>query len=429
MSSRRDPRVLVVDESKAERTWLQQVLSGVARLETCDGPAGALEALERHPVDAVVWGTRDEAPSGTRLVERMHREHPSVDVVLLTSEASAESLRASDPAAAFVLVRPAAALELRQAVERVLERRRLLADNRDLAARMRAEDRCRALAPCLDPGEVYPTALGLLLELLGRHRGIALFRRSAPLGQALAFRGFSEDESGRMHAVLTEQKPVDPARFHGVDRVEGGPLHAALRDAGVTVGGLLSVPIQSDGGEAGVLWIFDDARPFVDEEVEQAAIVAEHALSALRNACRYQNAKERAFIDDVTEVYNARYLLSTTENEIRRAERYDNQLSVLFLDLDRFKLVNDRSRAPGRLATPAPALPGAPECVRQVDTLARYGGDEFTILLVDTPHEAALAIAERIRRTVEEHIFEAGSESHLKLTISHRGGDLPRARE
>ncbi len=418
MSSRRDPRVLVVDERKAERTWLQQVLSGVARLETCDTPAGALEALEQGPVDAVVWGTGDEAGSGTRLVERMHREHPSVDVVLLASETAADDLRAADPAAAFVLVRPAAALELRQAVERVLERRHLLAENRELTARMRTTDRCRELAPCLDPGEVYPTALGLLLELLHRYRGIALFRRPSPLGQALAFRGFSEDESGRIHAVLTEQKPVDPARFHGVDRVEGGPLHAALRDAGVTLGGLLSVPIRGDGDEAGVLWIFDDGRPFVDAEVEQAEIVSEHALAALRNAERYQNAKDRAFIDDVTEIYNVRYLLSTTENEIRRADRYENPLSVLFLDLDRFKLVNDRYGHLVGSQTLRKLSQLLLQCVRQVDTLARYGGDEFTILLVDTPHEAALAIAERIRRTVEEYVFEAGGESHLKLTIS-----------
>jgi diguanylate cyclase len=53
-----------------------------------------------------------------------------------------------------------------------------------------------------------------------------------------------------------------------------------------------------------------------------------------------------------------------------------------------------------------------------VDTLARYGGDEFTILLVDTAHDAAMAIAQRIRRTVEERVFEAGAEGHLRLTIS-----------
>jgi diguanylate cyclase (GGDEF)-like protein len=58
------------------------------------------------------------------------------------------------------------------------------------------------------------------------------------------------------------------------------------------------------------------------------------------------------------------------------------------------------------------------ECVRQVDTLARYGGDEFTILLVDTEHDVALRIAERIRERVEAHLFEAGHDGTLRLTIS-----------
>ena len=56
--------------------------------------------------------------------------------------------------------------------------------------------------------------------------------------------------------------------------------------------------------------------------------------------------------------------------------------------------------------------------MRQVDTLARYGGDEFTILLVDTPHDVAQMIAERLRARVEAHLFEAGHEGTLRLTIS-----------
>ena len=64
-------------------------------------------------------------------------------------------------------------------------------------------------------------------------------------------------------------------------------------------------------------------------------------------------------------------------------------------------------------------------CVRQVDTLARYGGDEFTILLPDTPLEAGLAVAERIRRTVGEEIFEAGRDTPIRLTISIGVGAYP----
>ena len=65
------------------------------------------------------------------------------------------------------------------------------------------------------------------------------------------------------------------------------------------------------------------------------------------------------------------------------------------------------------------------QCVRDVDTLARYGGDEFTILLVDTDHASAMAVAERIRRTVEEHVFEAGRGGSLRLALSVGVGTYP----
>ena len=170
----------MVDESKAERSWLQQALSGVARLETCGSPSAALEVLGRVAVDLVVWGMPDDAGLGTRLVSRLHREHPSVDMVLLARESAAESLRSEEPAAAFVLSRPADSLELRRVVEQALLRRRLADENRSLEERVETVERCRRLIPCLDPGEVYPTALDLLLELLERRRGIALFRRAWP---------------------------------------------------------------------------------------------------------------------------------------------------------------------------------------------------------------------------------------------------------
>jgi diguanylate cyclase (GGDEF)-like protein len=120
----------------------------------------------------------------------------------------------------------------------------------------------------------------------------------------------------------------------------------------------------------------------------------------------------------VTEIYNARYLLSAADNEIRRAARYENALSVIFLDLDRFKMVNDRHGHLVGSDTLRKLSEILAQCVREIDTLARYGGDEFTILLVDTAHNQALAVAERIRSVVEERVFEAGRDASLRITLS-----------
>ena len=264
-----------------------------------------------------------------------------------------------------------------------------------------------------------PPGLDLLIGTLDRAQGISVFgRETLPTGHGVAFRGIDEAQAVQLREELVESKRLDLESFDETLVSDQGPVHQALRDAGIEVEGLLCVPLRGREDELGVVFIAAGGAPFTAAELERVASVREHAEAALHNAERYHHAKERAFVDDVTELYNARYLLSAVDNEVRRAERYENGLSVLFLDLDRFKLVNDRyghlvgSDTLRRLAQLLLAS------VREVDTLARYGGDEFTILLVDTDHRVAMSVAERIRSSVEEALFEVAGEASLRLSVS-----------
>ncbi len=291
----------------------------------------------------------------------------------------------------------------------------------ELRSALETERACVPLASCLDPGKLYSMTLELLLERLGARRGIALFSPSpAPREAGVVARGFDEAVRDRLCRMLVDEKALEASLGQGeLGVVPWGPLHHVLGRIGLeSPGALLAVPLRGGDRELGHVWILADGRRFGELDLAAAQTIMHRANSALATAERYHHAKERAFIDDVTGVYNARYLLATADNEIQRAARYGKPLSVLFLDLDRFKLVNDvhghlvgsdTLRALARLLS---------ECVRQVDTLARYGGDEFTILLVDTPHEVALKVAERIRSRIESHLFEAGREGTLRLTIS-----------
>ncbi|MFO0691438.1 MAG: GGDEF domain-containing protein [Myxococcota bacterium] len=291
----------------------------------------------------------------------------------------------------------------------------------ELRSRLETEQACVPLAACLDPGKLYSMTLELLLERLSARRGIALFSPSpAPREAGVVARGFDEPTRDRLCRLLLDEKTLEASMGQGeLGVVPWGPLHHVLGRIGLeSPGALLSVPLRGADREVGHVWILADGRRFGDLDLAAAETIMRRANAALATAERYHHAKERAFIDDVTGVYNARYLLATADNEIQRAARYGNPLSVLFLDLDRFKSVNDvhghlvgsdTLRALARLLS---------ECVRQVDTLARYGGDEFTILLVDTPHDVALKVGERIRSRIESHVFEAGREGALRLSIS-----------
>ena len=302
---------------------------------------------------------------------------------------------------------------------------RLLVSERrsaQLERRLGVERACESLAACLEPGKLYSLTLDVLLESLDRSRGIAVFAPSpAPQGAGVATRGFEDPAHTDICHRLIEEKAIASSLGEGeVAVVPFGPLHHVLGRAGLEApGALLSVPLRGQDREVGHVWILSEGARFDEADLEAARIIARRSCSALDTAERYHQAKERAFVDDVTGVYNARYLLTTTDNEIQRAARYGNPLSVLFLDLDRFKTVNDRFGHLVGSDTLRRLADLLAQCVRQVDTLARYGGDEFTILLVDTPHETALAVAERIRRTVAEHLFEAGgAEGGFQVSIS-----------
>jgi two-component system cell cycle response regulator len=414
-------RVVVVDDSRLIREIARDALEGLVHLECCANAEEALEALARESADLVISDLTMPGMTGIDLLERVRLEHPGTEFVLLTANATVESaIGALRMGAADYLIKPIQPENLALIVERILSQRRLLEENERLRDALATVESCRTLMRCLDPGELYAIVLDLVLHSLPRQRGLALFRRGTiPISDGFTFRGFAENDAGRLREVLVCEKPVNFDAVLEVRILSESDLHESLRAIGIEAGTAVAVPLRGRETESGLLWIFEDGQPFDANEIERIRLIAGHAQLALHNAERYDHAKERAFVDDVTEVYNARYLLQATEREIQRAERYEKSLSVLFLDLDRFKLVNDRyghlvgSQVLRQLSD---VLAG---CIRQVDTLARYGGDEFTILLTDTGLDVGLNVAERIRATVAETRFEGdrGSPIHLEISI------------
>lgn len=139
---------------------------------------------------------------------------------------------------------------------------------------------------------------------------------------------------------------------------------------------------------------------------------------ALLNAERGSQAQNLIYIDDLTKLYNSRYLNVVLDRELKRSERYRNFFSVLFMDLDFFKRVND---AHGHLVGTRVLVEAGQVlklCVRETDTVVRYGGDEFVVLLVETKAEEALVVAERMRTMVGEKSFGNELGLDIRLTIS-----------
>jgi len=131
--------------------------------------------------------------------------------------------------------------------------------------------------------------------------------------------------------------------------------------------------------------------------------------------------EKQTFTDGLTGLFNRRYLDRRLGEEVATARRYGRPLSVLMLDFDHFKLVNDRFGHQAGDAVLVTAGKILAKGLRETDILARYGGEEFLVMAPHTPHGGAIELAERLRRRIELHDFSQGEEGALptlRVTVS-----------
>ena len=151
----------------------------------------------------------------------------------------------------------------------------------------------------------------------------------------------------------------------------------------------------------------------------------EPAAIALDNAFAFQKAEALSVTDDLTGLSNSRYLNLVLRREEKRSIRSGKPLSVLFIDMDGFKNVNTKH---GHLAGSKALVEAASvirACARETDVVARFGGDEFALILPDTGREGAVAVAERIRDRIRAHSFLELEGLALRLTASIGIATLP----
>jgi two-component system cell cycle response regulator len=132
--------------------------------------------------------------------------------------------------------------------------------------------------------------------------------------------------------------------------------------------------------------------------------------------------------DPLTQLLNRRALLTQLGTEVERVRRYNAPLSILMIDVDSFKEVNDTF---GHLAGDQVLIEVAlllARTARSVDAVARYGGDEFVIAVPETSQAGAIAFAERLRDKIQAHPFDIGKGQPLRLTVSIGVADFPEPR-
>ena len=435
------PRILVADDDQSLVRTLTWILKEHGyEVAVCPGGDGLFAKLEETKPALLLLDIMMPKVDGLQLLERLKQDERWRDLpVLMVSSMPPEeaTVRALGLGAADFISKPFRVRELLARVEAHIRVGRALAQARE-EARSRAAmvDILHEVTDSLKPDEIYHilarrvartlniSKCSMVLAKPGDQQGVVVAAYENPMLRNLQI------ELSRYPEI---QKAVSTGRLVLVEDVATDPLYADERrrwereDIQVPTRSAIALPFFTRDEQRGVFFLRTTGEdpPLTRADAQFAETVIKTAVSAIEKAYDFQGAvsdKERleklALTDALTGLTNRRALADHLTQELDRARRYNLALSILLADIDRFKLINDtRGHIAGDsvLRQVAELLKGQ---ARSVDIVARWGGEEFVLVMPETAPHGAVIFAERLRRKIMQHDFADPGENPLGLTVS-----------
>lgn len=355
--------------------------------------------------------------SGLEILSRVRESDPTIDVIMVTGNANMESaIFALKHGARDYLVKPVNPDEFRHSVAQCLQQRRLLDENLELKNMLGLFESSQDIAGCLDLAKVHHLLVEAVAREIGVNRALGLFISEDRL-ELKEVKGMPAGLGGELADEIISGLPEEGfPEQHLIQHIHLAPN---ARVDGISEAYLIHIHIRS--GYHGLIALFNDPGmelPDYSRRQKNIIFLIEQSAHAFENVETFSQAQDMLFIDDVSGLFNHRYLEVALEREMKRVERYASHLAVLFIDVDAFKLVNDKygHMAGSQVLAEFGGL--LKLTVRDVDIVIRYGGDEYTVILVETTCPIAGMVAERIRSQVESHEFLVAEGYNIRLTCS-----------
>ena len=189
---------------------------------------------------------------------------------------------------------------------------------------------------------------------------------------------------------------------------------------------VLAAPLGSETESIGALTLYRASdRPFTEDDARLLSAVARQCTVAITNAKQYEQTRQSAMTDQLTGLANARFFFMHLDQELSRARRDQSPVSLVAIDLNNLKQINDNfghQQGDRALRTLAEVFR---RHVRDYDTVVRYAGDEFFIILPDTTNQRAIETSHRIKRAVRETVLEVGPGRVVNLGASFGVATFP----
>mgnify|MGYP001568686961 CR=1 FL=1 len=422
--------LLLVDDDRLVLATLKQGLSKMGyTVTTCDNGPDALESYRNNPPDLVVLDVRMPGMSGLETARAMLESAYRPILMLSAYDDQAIVKEAVTMGVAGYLVKPIEANQMAPSIEAALARfaevNALITNHEKLSRQASLNQAAADLSSAIDIEKTLQCILLGGIRLANAEAGgIAFYDQRNGCFKHWMFEGLPEDFVSRITQDLNNLVgSIDDAAFRS-HRDPRDPLTVPFLALGSLMQGRgvrasIYLPIVFNDVRLGVMLLYSRNRDaFPAEQCELLNTYVCLSAKALDNARLYAEMAELARTDCLTGLANRRLAEERLQHEFLCARRYAHQFSAILLDIDFFKRINDTyGHAAGDDVIKGFSRILAYE-IRDVDIAARYGGDEFMLILPHTNSAGAMLLADRLRHTISQAPLSLPEGGVLNITVS-----------